>query len=113
MPILRWALFEMTSYGVGPWLAFMAVAVLAARTLGGPGVVLGHLLIAGAVIALDIRWAQSAIRKPGWDPNAGPDLDFVFMFASLVRALLVNTALLPVSILVLRSRRRPANRSAA
>ena len=103
--IIYWAISELASYGVWPWLRFIAVAFAAAYLLRAPGVFLGHVLIAIAVVALDVQWIQSEMRKPGWDPNVGPDQDFVFMFAMVLRILLINTVLLPVSLLALRLRR--------
>ena len=106
MSVLRLAFFEMLSYGPA-WLGFVAVAFLAARFAGLLGVLLGHLLVALAVAALDVQWVQAEMRKPGYDGQ--PDQDFVFMIGVLVRVILVNTLLLPISALALRTRRRYAS----
>jgi len=103
--IFYWALSQLISYGVWPWVLFVVVALTAAYLLRVPGIFLGHLLIAIAVVVLDVRWIQSEMRKPGWDPNAGPDQDFVFMAGVVLRILLINTFLLPVSVLAVRLRR--------
>ena len=51
------------------------------------------------------------MARPGWDPNAGPDLDFIFELGTLLRAFFINLALLPLALLAagwkVRSRRRP------
>ena len=86
-------------------MLFAAIAFAAGYLLSGPGIFLGHTLVAIAVVVLDVQWIQSEMRKPGWDPNVGPDQDFVFMIAVLVRIVLINTVLLPVSFLALRLRR--------
>src|SRR5688500_9557363 len=108
MSVLRLLFFEMHSYGAA-WLGFVAVAFLAARFAGLPGVLLGHLLVALAVAALDFLWVQTEMLKPGYDGQ--PDRDFVFVIGVLVRVVLVNTLLLPISVLALRTRRRRCTRA--
>jgi hypothetical protein len=61
-------------------------------------------LIAIAIIALDLKWVQAAMRKPGWDGQ--PDADFVFALEVMVRIMLINSLLLPVSLFALRVKRR-------
>src|SRR5512133_2312878 len=104
MCVIDWALSQIASYGVLPWLAFVSVAALTAYLLRTPGVLLGHLLVAGAVVYLDVQWIQAEMAKPGW--NGQPDQDFVFLLGVVARIVLVNTVLLPVSVLALRLRRR-------
>jgi hypothetical protein len=103
--IIYWAYSQLISYGAWPWVLFVSVAFAAAYLLRVPGIFLGHLLVAIAVAALDVHWIRSEMRKPGWDPNAGPDQDVVFMIGVVLRVLLINTVLLPVSFLALRLRR--------
>ena len=105
MGIIYWAFSQLISYGVWPWALFVAVAFGAAYLLRVPGIFLGHVFVAIAVVVFDVQWIQSEMRKPGWDPNVGPDQDFVFMIAVALRILLINTVLLPVSFLALRLRR--------
>ena len=83
---------------------FVATAFSAAYLLRGPGIFLGHLLVAIAVTVSDVHWIQSEIRKPGW--NGQPDQDFVFVIGVIMRIVLINTVLLPVSFYALRLRRR-------
>ena len=104
MPVLNWILSQLLSYSLGMWLAFIFMAWITARMLGLPGIFLGHIMIAIAVACLDVQWIQSEMRKPEW--NGLPDQDFVFMIGVIVRIVLINTVLLPVSILAMRQRRR-------
>jgi hypothetical protein len=101
--IIYWAFSQLTSYGVWPWVLFVAIALVAALLLRVPGIFLGHVLVAVAVVIFDVQWIQSEMRKPGWDGQ--PDQDFVFMMGVAVRIVLINTTLLPVSVLALRLRR--------
>lgn len=103
MGIIHWAFSQLISYGVSPWLLFIAIAFTAAYLLRVPGIFLGHVLVAIAVVVFDVQWIQSEMRKPGWDGQ--PDQDFVFMIGVLLRILLINTVLLPVSMIALRLRR--------
>lgn len=91
---------QLISYGPWPWLLFITVAFGSAYLLRGPGVFLGHLLIAAAVAMLDVQWIQAEMHQPGWAGQ--PDQDVAFMVGVLLRILLINTTLLPVSILALR-----------
>jgi len=101
--ILEWCLLEILSYG-SVWLIFLAITLLAAYFLRIPGVVLGHLLVAAIIVMCDMHWIGSAMRKPDW--NGLPDQDIVFELGMLLRILLFNTLLLPVSWLTLRLRRQ-------
>jgi hypothetical protein len=101
--IIYWAFSQLISYGAWPWVLFVAIAFVAAYLLRGPGIFLGHVLIAIAVVVFDVQWIQSEMRKPGWDGQ--PDQDFAFLIGMLLRILLINTVLLPVSLIALRLRR--------
>ena len=104
MGIIYWIFWQLISYPVAVWTGFIALAYVVARWLDVPGVVLGHLLIAIAIFALDFKWVQGEIRKPGWDGQ--PDADFVFALGVLARIVLINSVLLPVSLFALRVKRR-------
>jgi hypothetical protein len=104
--IIYWAFSQLISYGVWPWVMFVTIACAAAYFFRKPGIFLGHVLVAIAVVVFDVQWIQSEMRKPGWDGQ--PDQDFVFMFGVVLRILLVNTVLLPVSLIALRLRRDPS-----
>jgi hypothetical protein len=108
MCIIDWATSQIASYGVLPWLAFVAITALAAYLLRTPGVLLGHLLVTAMVVVLDVRWIQAQMSKPGW--NGQPDQDFVFLLGVAARIVLVNTVLFPVSALALRMRHRGPRR---
>lgn len=103
MGFVYWAFLELTSYGVLPWVVFLAIAVATAYLFRVPGVFLGHVLIAIAVVVLDVQWIQSEMRAPGWDGQ--PDQDIVFLAGVLMRILLINTVLIPMSLITLRLRR--------
>ncbi|HYE17658.1 MAG TPA: hypothetical protein VEA69_04395 [Tepidisphaeraceae bacterium] len=100
---MDWAISQLLSYGVGAWILFLTVAMLAAYALRGPGVFLGHIVIAAIVAGLDHHWIRTEMDRPGW--NGQPDQDVVFMLGVLIRVVLVNTALLPLSLWIVRRRR--------
>ena len=56
-----------------------------------------------AVVVLDVRWIQAEVHNPVW--NGQPDQDIVFTIGVVLRILLINTSLLPLSCLALRLRR--------
>lgn len=103
MEAVDWVFSQLVSYGVRPWLLFVAIAIVGAYLLRTPGIILGHFVVAVAVAVLDNQWVQAEMRKPGW--NGLPDQDFVFVVGVAGRILLINTVLLPASILTLRLRR--------
>jgi len=98
--MISWAFSQLISYGVWPWVVFVAIAFAGAYFGGVAGVVLGHVVVAVVVVVLDVQWVQSEMRRPGWDGQV--DQDIVFMIGVVGRILLINTVLLPVSILALR-----------
>jgi hypothetical protein len=85
-------------------MLFLFISIATAWTGRGTGIIVGHFLVAVAVAFLDLRWIQSEMHQPGW--NGQPDQDFVFMIGVLLRIVLVNTVLLPVSLLGLRLARK-------
>jgi hypothetical protein len=95
---------QLCSYGVAGWLAFAGIAFVFARVGRGPGMVLGHIVVAVAVIISDLLWIQAEMHKPGWD--GVPDQDFVFLIGVLLRIVMINTLLLPVSFIGWRLARR-------
>jgi 4-amino-4-deoxy-L-arabinose transferase-like glycosyltransferase len=101
--LIYWVFLQLVSYGVWPWLLFVAIALASAYLLRVPGIFFGHLLVAIAVVVFDVQWIQSEMRKPGWDGQ--PDQDLVFMTAMVLRIVLVNMTLLPISILAMRVRK--------
>lgn len=108
MGIIDWAFSQLVSYGVWPWVLFVAIAFAAAYLLRIPGIIVGHVFVAIAIVVLDVLWVQSEMRKPEW---AGPpDQDVVFMVGVLLRILLINSVLIPASLfaLLLRWSSQPA-----
>ncbi|MCE9603746.1 MAG: hypothetical protein K8U03_02460 [Planctomycetia bacterium] len=77
----------------------MTVTFCAARFGGLLGTLGGHVLVACAVVALDVAWIQSEMHNPNWD--GAPDADLVFFFGVIVRVVLINTVLLPFAIPIL------------
>lgn len=102
---------QLATYGIVWWLALAAIAFVFARLGRFWGIIAGHVLIAVIVAALDEQWIQAEMRRPGWDGQ--PDRDFVFSIGVVIRVVLVNTLLLPVSALGWLLRRSPAARQVA
>lgn len=100
--MLPFLLSQLASYSPIVWLAFVAIAFGAGRFLGWGSVIFGHFLVAGLVTFLDVQWIQEEMRRPGWDGL--PDMDFVFYIGLLIRIVLINTVLLPLSIIAVRMR---------
>ncbi len=97
------ALFaQLLVYGIAGWLLFVAVAFCGARFGGWLGIIGGHILVAVIIAYLDIRRIQAVMSAPGW--NGVPDMDLVFEIGLLLRIVLVNTLLLPISIFAFRQR---------
>ncbi|SFJ16988.1 hypothetical protein [Planctomicrobium piriforme] len=94
---------QLAIYGVLWWLAFISLAFVAARLGGIGGILAGQVLIAIVVAGLDIQWIQAEMHRPDWDGE--PDQDIVFVIGMLIRIVLVNTVLLPVSVCGFLSRK--------
>lgn len=94
-------LLQLMSYSLLNWMAFISVAVLCAYFGKGLGIIAGHLVIAVLVGIFDVIWIQSIMAQPGWEGD--PDQDIVFMLGMLLRIVLVNTALIPLSLFTLRT----------
>ncbi len=65
MAILEWAILQLSSYRPGSWVGFIVIALLAACLLGRPGIVLGHLLVAGLVVMPDPASVRAEMNRPG------------------------------------------------
>ena len=104
MHIINWMLWQLFSYGLVTWLAFLLIAYSAARYGGWRLVPVGHLVVAAIILFLDMRWIRAEMSRPGWDGT--PDMDMVFHFGVLMRILLVNAILLLVTAIGLWRRRR-------
>ena len=101
MLVLKFMLLQLMSYSLLNWMAFISVAVLCAYFGKGLGIIAGHLVIAVLVGIFDVIWIQSIMAQPGWEGD--PDQDIVFMLGMLLRIVLVNTALIPLSLFTLRT----------
>jgi hypothetical protein len=96
-------IFQLLSYGLG-LVCFAAIAFVAARFWGLLGMFAGHIVVALTVTFLDVRWVQAAMHAPNWDGT--PDMDIVFTIGLLIRIMLINIILLPVTYIALRLRAR-------
>lgn len=101
MLVLKFMLLQLMSYSLLNWMAFISVALLFAYFGRGMGIIAGHLVIAVLVGVFDVIWIQSIMAQPGWEGD--PDQDIVFMLGMLLRIVLVNTALIPLSVFTLRT----------
>lgn len=93
---MTWALSQLCSYSVIAWFTFISMTLTAAYFGHGWGIIVGHVLVAFTVLWLDMRWIQAEMDAPGWD--GVPDMDIVFQIAVLLRVILINTVLLPISL---------------
>jgi hypothetical protein len=90
-------LSQLLSYSIVAWAAFIVVAYCFARYLPRRAIPLGHLVNAVIITALDLYWIQTEIHREGW--NGLPDQDFVFFMGVIIRIIMINTVLLPVTAL--------------
>jgi hypothetical protein len=104
MELIVVLLLQLFAYGVVTWTVWIAVTYCAARFGGLPGLFLGHFVIAGIIVCLDVLWIRSEMSKPGW--NGVPDMDFVFHLGMLFRIVMINTVLLPLGLLGIHRRRK-------
>lgn len=107
MKLLLWAVvavLQLLSYGPFTWLALVAIAFYAARYGGLFGMFGGHFAVAVIIYILDVRWVTAAMNAPGWD--GAPDIDFIFFLGFIVRVLLINSVLLPITYWAFRVRKR-------
>lgn len=103
MDIATLVLWQLLAYSVESWLAFALIAFCAARCGGWWLVPVGHCLVAGMILVSDMQWIGTEMRRPGWDGT--PDMGAVFYLGVLMRILLVNTVLLPITGIGLWRRR--------
>jgi hypothetical protein len=104
MNVFLWAILQLLSYDPLTWMALIGIAFTAARLGGVLGMFAGHVVIAGIITVLDVRWVTAAMRQPDW--NGLPDMDMIFLFGVVGRILLVNAVLLAVTVPALRLRRQ-------
>ena len=55
------------------------------------------------IVVSDMQWIETEMRRSGWDGT--PDMDAGFFLGVLMRILLVNTVLLPITGIGLWRRR--------
>ena len=103
MTVLTWIVWQLYSYGIGSWLAFVFVAFCAARYGRWWLIPVGHVVVAAIICFLDVCWIEAEMGKPGWDGT--PDMDVVFQLGFLMRVLLINTVLLPITAIGIWLRR--------
>lgn len=93
---------EISWYGLW-WLPFIAITFIAARYFGWRGVILGAVALAILIYILDFLWIAADMKN---HPEHGRDADFVFLFGVLLRVILFNIVLVPVTFIGLRFRAR-------
>lgn len=86
---------ELASYGLIAWLAFSAIAFCSAYSDPWWCIISGQIVVGVIVAILDVRLVRSAMNQPGW--NGVPDMDIVFSFGVMIRVLLINFLLLPIT----------------
>lgn len=97
--MVEWIVLQLLSYPPLCWLLFVEIALLASYFGGCVGILVGCFVVASAVLVLDIDYAMT---------HAYMDMDIVFTMGVMLRAVLINGVLLPVSALgaFLKRRRR-------
>lgn len=95
-------LAEIAWYGLW-WLPFVAMAFVSARYFGRRGIIVGAVGLAILIYILDSMWITADMRE---HPEHGRDADFVFLFGVLIRIVLFNTVLLPVTFIGMKLRAR-------
>jgi len=100
--MVEWIGLQLLSYPLLNWLLFAGIAFLATYFGGWIGFFIGHFVAAFAVLLLDIDYAMT---------HEYMDMDIVFTMGVMVRVVLINTILLPVSALGLLLRKRRKSRS--
>ena len=103
---IQWAVSQLGSYDPASWIAFVGFAAGAAYLGRWRGIIAGHFAVALLVSYLDIIYQGQH--------SAEMDMDPVFDEGVLGRMLLINIALLPVSIIglfVSFRRRKPTQPS--
>lgn len=99
-------LWQFLSYSIVTWVALVCIAFATARYFRWWWIPLGQLAVAVIVYWQDVNWVQTEMRKPNWD--GAPDMDIIFMFGVLIRVVLINTTLLPLTALGCWLKRRHA-----
>ena len=105
MNLIIWLFYQLLSYGFW-WLAFLAIAYLAAKSGRWWVIPIGHLATAAIILYLDVAWIRKEMSQPGWSPENGPDMDIIFAIGMLARILLINSVLLPFSVIVLKKNKK-------
>lgn len=90
---LYWAIEQLLSYGLIPWIAFISIAAGAAYTGRWWVIISGQVVVAILVDYLDIVYQSQHAAEM--------DADGIFAMGMLGRMLLINTVLLPLSAVVL------------
>src|SRR4051812_9926880 len=94
-------LSQLQSYGAAEWAVFVLITLALSWAGGVSGLIVGHAVIAGIVLVLDVRWVQAQMASPAYDPHTGPDFDGVFLIVFplgvLFRVILINSVLLPLA----------------
>jgi len=94
---------QLFSYGVVAWLAFVTITLAFSRSADLIGMPCGHLVIAVIIFVLDAQWIQEELQAQGG--SGLYDIDGPFYIGVLIRVLLINSSLMPLSLLAIYRRR--------
>jgi hypothetical protein len=95
---------SLAQYGVLRWIVFVSITFGTVRYAGWLGMFVAHCVVALIIAQHDIRWIETAMKAPGWD--GAPDMDLVFWIGVAIRIVLVNSLLLPVTLISYHYRAR-------
>jgi signal transduction histidine kinase len=93
---------EIAWYGLW-WLSFVAIAFVSARYFGRRGIIFGAIALAILIYILDSMWITADIKE---HPEHGRDTDFGFLVGVLMRLILFNIVLVPVTFIGMKLRAR-------
>ena len=93
-------ILQLSAYGV-LWIVLPLIVFAAAREGGWPGALVAHVAIALVIVLLDVRWVASHGLNP-------PDNWLGGSIAIMLRAVLINVLLFPLSVIALWLRHRAA-----
>lgn len=106
--------YQLLTYSPMSWFLFVAIAALTGYFGRLLGILAGQILIAALILFFDFLWIRAEMAAPGWDGS--PDQDAVFLFGVVLRIVMINTCLLPISVgsmIAAHRREHPEQRPAA
>lgn len=97
--LMLWIFSQLLAYTPYEWAAFAAITFTCGYFGRGVEIPIGLIIVTTLVIWSDLQWIQSAINAPDW--NGAPDQDGIFIIGMIIRIVLVNTTLFPLTLLTL------------